>query len=266
MDIDWAGMWFLSYYGISIGWAWSSRNHFSGHIRDGSNNILYSSFLINCNHCFGCISLRNKSYCIFNKQYTKEEYEIQIAKIITHMQSTGEWWEFFHPSLSPFGYNETVAQEYFPLDKIDDGWWTTEDVRLSSFSYLSSLGYKRSTYNADPSLPEWVQTIERKNYTDEERTALLQEDNLETKVFLCSVSARPYRLQKAEIEFYRKYRLPIPDKHPDIRHEERMKLRPGRTLFLRTCDYCNKEMLSVYQSDHEWKVYCEECYQKEVYS
>jgi len=33
------------------------------------------------------------------------------------MQETGERGEFFHPSLSPFGYNETVAQEYFPLSK-----------------------------------------------------------------------------------------------------------------------------------------------------
>ncbi|HNG96855.1 MAG TPA: hypothetical protein PLW93_01130 [Candidatus Absconditabacterales bacterium] len=45
-----------------------------------------------------------------------------------------------------------------------------------------------------------------------------------------------------------------------------MKLRPGRTLFLRNCDCCGKEMLSVYPQDHEGKVYCEECYQKEVYS
>ena len=31
------------------------------------------------------------------------------------MMITGEWGEFFPSSLSPFGYNETVAQEYFPL-------------------------------------------------------------------------------------------------------------------------------------------------------
>jgi hypothetical protein len=31
------------------------------------------------------------------------------------MIETGEWGEFFHPSLSPFGYNETVAQEYYPV-------------------------------------------------------------------------------------------------------------------------------------------------------
>jgi formylmethanofuran dehydrogenase subunit E len=44
-----------------------------------------------------------------------------------------------------------------------------------------------------------------------------------------------------------------------------MKLRPWRTLHLRTCDKCDKEMLSVYHKDHEGKVYCEECYTSEVY-
>ena len=53
-------------------------------------------------------------------------------------------------------------------------------------------------------------------------------------------------IQKAELEFYRKHNLPLPRKHPDVRHEERMKLRPGRTLYLRNCDQCEKEMLSVY--------------------
>ena len=33
------------------------------------------------------------------------------------MKSTGEWGEFFPHELSPFGYNETVAQEYFPLNE-----------------------------------------------------------------------------------------------------------------------------------------------------
>ena len=31
------------------------------------------------------------------------------------MKSTGEWGEFFPHEMSPFGYNETVAQEYFPM-------------------------------------------------------------------------------------------------------------------------------------------------------
>ena len=33
------------------------------------------------------------------------------------MMKTGEWGEFFPSSLSPFGYNETVAQEHFPMSR-----------------------------------------------------------------------------------------------------------------------------------------------------
>jgi hypothetical protein len=96
-------------------------------------------------------------------------------------------------------------------------------------------------------------------------------------------------LQKAEIDFYRKHSISLPRKHPDIRHEERMKLRPGRTLYLRNCDCCGKEMLSVYDkqvrkvgkvgkvsnneelNSHDLPnsptplVYCESCYTKEIY-
>jgi hypothetical protein len=84
------------------------------------NNVLYSESCFQNSNLFGCIGLRNKSYCIFNKQYTKDEYETTVAHIIAHMQDTGEWWEFFHPSLSPFGYNETVAQEYYPVTSGND--------------------------------------------------------------------------------------------------------------------------------------------------
>ena len=33
------------------------------------------------------------------------------------MKKRGEYGEFFPASMSPFGYNETVAHEYFPLSK-----------------------------------------------------------------------------------------------------------------------------------------------------
>lgn len=42
-----------------------------------------SAFLydcMNCHNCFMCWNLRGKSYCIENKQYTKEQYEAIIAK------------------------------------------------------------------------------------------------------------------------------------------------------------------------------------------
>lgn len=70
-----------------------------------------SSFL------FGCNGLRNKQYCIFNTQYTKEQYEALLPTIIEHMIATGERGKFFDPSVSVFAYNETIASLHFPLSE-----------------------------------------------------------------------------------------------------------------------------------------------------
>jgi hypothetical protein len=51
-----------------------------------STNIMYSQQCYNCQNCFGCSGLRQKEYCILNKQYTKEEYQRLVPKIIKHMQ------------------------------------------------------------------------------------------------------------------------------------------------------------------------------------
>lgn len=40
-------------------------------------------------------------------------------RIIEHMKQTGEWGRYFHPSLCPYGYNETRAMEWHPLKKDD---------------------------------------------------------------------------------------------------------------------------------------------------
>lgn len=41
----------------------------------------------NCSNCIGCVNLRNKQYCIFNEQVTKEEYEkfLKEAKLDTNL-------------------------------------------------------------------------------------------------------------------------------------------------------------------------------------
>jgi hypothetical protein len=48
-------------------------------------NVSYSYNCHNIKNCFGCIGLRSKQYCILNKQYTKEQYEELVPKIIQHM-------------------------------------------------------------------------------------------------------------------------------------------------------------------------------------
>ena len=40
----------------------------------------------NCNNCFGCTNLVSKNYCIFNEQYSKEEYEKRIKDYLPDTQ------------------------------------------------------------------------------------------------------------------------------------------------------------------------------------
>ena len=93
------------------------------------DQLTNAQYCINCHsssNVFGCVGLRKKQYCILNKQYTKEEYEELVPRIIQHMDTMPyvdakgrkyTYGEFFPPELSPFAYNETIAQEYFPLTK-----------------------------------------------------------------------------------------------------------------------------------------------------
>src|SRR3989344_3957511 len=50
----------------------SHNCHFCVRVYKGSRDCEYSWFLNNCSNCFGCISLKNKEYCIFNVQYSKD--------------------------------------------------------------------------------------------------------------------------------------------------------------------------------------------------
>lgn len=35
----------------------------------------------NCNNIFGCVNLKNKSFCIFNRQLTEEEYKVKVKEL-----------------------------------------------------------------------------------------------------------------------------------------------------------------------------------------
>ncbi len=78
-------------------------------------NLLYCDHCLSCQDCFGCVGLNHKKYCILNKQYSKEEYESLLPRLIEHMRKTKEWGEFFPMEFSPFDYSESIANDYFPM-------------------------------------------------------------------------------------------------------------------------------------------------------
>ncbi len=211
---------------------------------DNYKNCYYCFFGTNISDCFWCIGLKNKEYCILNKQYTKEEYENLAPKIIEKMIQDGEWWEFFPASLSPFGYNETVANEYFPLTKQEalEKWFNWSD-------YEAPFPKVEKIIPADK-LPSDITDIP---------------DDILNWAIECEVTKKPFRIIKPELEFYRKHSLSIPKRHPDQRHLDRMSMRNPRKLYKRQCDRCNKDMQTTYAPEREESVYCEDCYHKEIY-
>ena len=80
---------------------------------------------------------------------------------------------------------------------------------------------------------------------------------------VCEVSKKPFRLTKQEIDFYIKHNLPLPTKHPGVRHQERFARKDPSTMHLIHCDACWEEMLSVHLP-WKWKrVLCEKCFYRE---
>ncbi len=96
-----------------------------------SQNVAYSQFCYNSKDLFGCVGLRNKQYCILNKQYSKEEYEALVPRVIEMMGA--DFGRFFPAAHSAFAYNETVANEYLPLTReaaLARGYrWREKDAR-----------------------------------------------------------------------------------------------------------------------------------------
>ena len=213
-----------SYHAIASLWCWKS------------NTVLYSDNCHSCHDIFGCISLKHKKYCILNKQYSQQEYENLLPKIIHHIKETGEYGEFFPIQYSPYSYNETVAQEQF----------------LISETAANAFGY---TWRERPL------TIHQKKFNIPDSIHNVSDDIL-TETLHCEITQRPFKIQPQELIFYRKMNIPLPRKHPDQRHLERVQKRNPRILFHRNCMLCNTLISTTYPPKHNGIIYCEACYKK----
>ncbi len=209
-----------------------------------SSDIFYSDSCYNSKNCFACISLNKKEYCIFNKQYSKEEYEKLVARIIEHMIKTGEWGKFFPSELSPFGYNETLANEYLPLEKEE----------------ATAKGYKWSDYEKPES--EFDQVFKANQLPD---TIDEVGDEILNSVIECERSSKNFKITAQELRFYRRNKLPLPHIHPDLRYNQRIQLRKPRRTWSRPCMKCSTLVESVFDTESKETVYCEKCYLAEVY-
>lgn len=262
----------------------------------GSSNVKFTSssfhntFLAYCNLCFtsnygfGSIGLRDKKYCILNKQYSQETYNQLIPKIISHMNempyrdkegNVYRYGEFFPQGLSAFAYNESIAQEYFPL---------TKEEALGK-------GYQWK----DPESKDYQVTVTNDKIPDRINNA---PDKILNEVIKCKHEGTcneqctfAFRIIPQELKFYQTMSLPLPRLCPNCRHYERLKARNPQKLWHNGCqcagktddqrfktndrykntaehfhkvEHCPNKFQTTYSSEQKEIVYCEACYVAEV--
>lgn len=233
-----------------------------------TDNVIYCDSANAINNCFGCVSNRNKEYCILNKQYTKDEYNELVPKIITQMNEMPyvdnkgrvyKYGEYFPINFSRFAYNETAAFEFFPAEK--------NEVLNNGYTWRDSV------------LKDHKATIEMEDIPDEIANV---PDSIVNEILACEhqsqcneICTNAFRITKEELVFYKRFNIAIPSLCPNCRYFQRQKSRtlPWR-LWRRACmcdlpnhshkGKCEVEFETSYAPDRPEKVYCEKCYQQEV--
>ncbi|MBI4225440.1 MAG: hypothetical protein HY617_03860 [Candidatus Sungbacteria bacterium] len=246
---------------------------FSWNCWSSAHDVEYS---VHCHsspsYLFGCVGLKKKSYCIFNKQYSKEDYFALREKIIRHMHEMPytdargniyRYGEFFPSEFSPFAYNETIAGDFLPREK--------DEALERGYSWHDSEARGHEA------------TIDAKDLPDHIRNA---EDSLLKEVIRCGSCGGAYRIIQMEFDFLKNMSLPLPRLCVACRHRERMKCRNPVRFYFRRCQCagaqsengayqnegahlhgvqpCSNDFETSYAPDRPEIVYCESCYQEEI--
>ncbi|MFH0818982.1 MAG: hypothetical protein V1898_03240 [Patescibacteria group bacterium] len=211
----------LIYESVSCG-VGSSNIKFCSQVWNKCSEMEYCDNCLNgSSDCFGCCCLTKKKYCILNKQYNKQEYFKLKEKIIEHMRKTEEYGIFFPPELCHIPYNESLAQDFFPLIK--------EQALALGFSW-----HEIDTHH----LPSGL---------------------------VCNKCRKNFKIIDQEKNFYHDMKIKDPNMCWNCRLEDRLSRKNPRKLCDRQCVKCGRDIKTSYTSDRTEIVYCEQCFQKEIY-
>ena len=235
-------------------------------------DIEYSLAVTNSSNCFGCTNMRNKQYCILNKQYTKEEYDKLRVQIIQEMTEKPyhdklgrayPYGEFFPPGFFLCGYNETYAADFMPLAR--------QEAEKQGFSW----------YEGKPSFH--VPTLKSENIPDRISDV---NNSILNEIIECANCKKAFKVVKMELALLRQFGLPLPPHCPTCRYKERWSRINMPKLYSREChcdgkksqngvydntvshvhgeNKCLNKFQTAYAPDRKEIIYCEQCYQAEV--
>jgi len=245
----------------------AAKNFFAV-LNHGCLETKYTYMCYSSKNLFGCVGLRKQEYYILNKKYSKEDYEKLVPKIIEQMNSMPyidakgrvyKYGEFFPTELSPFYYNETIAQEYYPL--------TEKEATNYGFQWKGREDRNYQIEIKAEDLPDHIKDVD---------------ESIVGQVIECMHNGdcseqctEAFKILPEELQFYKRMNLALPRFCPNCRHFQRLKQRNPMKLWHRECmceknnhihkGKCQNEFETSYAPDRPEIVYCEKCYQQEVY-
>ncbi len=190
---------------------WAYKNH----------DIEYCFGCMSSGNLFGCVGIRSSEYCILNKQYSKEEYTALVKKIKENMPEYGE---NLPAEYSPWPVNETILQEWFPIDELE--------------------AKRRGLWWREPDKKDWGPAHDH--------------------ILKCEDCGRNYQYIQKELDFYKRFHLVAPKRCPFCRGQACIRQLNPIAIYNRKCAKCSKDIEMSYSPDRPEIVYCIECYQAEV--
>jgi hypothetical protein len=211
----------------------------------------YSKLSTGGSHHFGCVSIKKGEYSILNKKYSKEEYEALTAKIRAHMDEMPyvdkkgmvyKYGEFFPVELSPFAYNETIANGFFPLSR--------EETEAQGYRYAAPEERTYAITKKASELPDHIKDAP---------------DNITKEAIECEACGKGYKVTEMELGFLRNMNVPLPRRCPFCRINEKFaQWVKNLRVVDRTCDKCGAHFQTNYPKEEAPHILCKACYLKEV--
>ena len=201
-----------------------------------------------------------------------ERYFELREKIIRHMSempyhdSWGRiytYGEFFPIEFSPFGYNETITNDHFPLAK--------EEAGKLGFLWREIKAKEYTITKTSQDLPDHIDDVS---------------DSIVNEIIECGLCKKPYRIIVSELNFLRQSGIPLPRLCWECRFLRRLRLGNPPKFYHRKCqcfgfssengvyanqtshfhseDHCPNEFITAFPPHDQSIVYCEQCYNAEV--
>ena len=214
-----------------------------------SDNLEYSMNCYDCSDCFGCVGLRRKKFCIFNIQYSEEEYWQRVDELKCAMLERGEYGRPFPINFGLNYYPESGPVVYFGASLDDWDRVGRERFEASTDGAFGPLSLDDPRIREVDQLPDHINDLDEAEWVG--------------KPLADRTINRPFAFTKAEVEYLKRFNIAAPRRHFTARMHDLLFSMSSGPFETRTCTACNKQIVtSTNRTYPERNVHCNACYLK----